>query len=444
MPTYTVCFSGTACSRDEGEVTRNWEYRLLGLLGKKKPYLVSDKNIYDPNTGYIPVRIHMDISNALRATTPSVTVRGVGENDWADQMDASDPLLVGPLAAPSGLREYVRTYADGRNQRSYSAQAIGWMDAALALQGANLAASSRGDTYNFIGHSRGAVAAIVAAWFLYAYGGRDLRQIPINIFAIDPVPGPGEWYGTMTQLAPNVANYVGVYAWDMLDRGFDALVPRPNAGMTKQMAHRDKESRGLGGAWATLADGNQLADPLAPNDLPQPEGYHLYACRGRHGTVAGNSTITGKYDPGERVPRESEDDEDDGFVLVDDKPKEEEFANISRDVAAVPQLVYKLARAYLTLWGTTFQTRCRVRDDARTLRKRIHTAHAEFDAMAGGETRTSMVTGRLNVRRVSSIHGKAAWEKYCLEDVVGDPPYRLAYPCTIERKGGGWVKWKFL
>jgi hypothetical protein len=410
---YTVCFCGTACSRDEGEVTRYWARRSWQVWMKEQR-LKSDMDIYCKETGYIPVRIHKDISGSLRSDGASVTVRGVGENDWSNQHAESDELLDIPLGVPSALRGYVQSYSRG-NQRSVPSQVTGWAAAALALHGANLAARSNATQYNFIGHSRGAVEAIMAAWFIYAYGG-NRRTYPINIFAIDPVPGTGNWYGILTQLPPNVANYVGVYAWDHLDVGFSALVPRPNASMTGLREHRQIEARGVTGAWSDLADSSQLADPLAASDLPQPSRYDLFACRGRHGTVAGNCTFDGLYDG--------------------------KHANV--DVEPVPKLVYKLARAYLTKWGTTFRTRCRVQTSALELRRKIHTAHTHYDAMGGGETRTSMRAGRPYVRQISSIRGRATWNTYYLEDVVGDPPYRLAYPVTTERRGGGWVKWRFL
>ena len=78
------------------------------------------------------------------------------------------------------------------------------------------------------------------------------------------------------------------------------------------------------------------------------------------------------------------------------------------------------------------------------LRRSIHTDHARFDAMCGGETRTSLLPLRPYVRRVSSISGRNPVNTYYLEDVVGDPPYTLAYPATIERTGKGWVNWNFL
>jgi hypothetical protein len=289
------------------------------------------------------------------------------------------------------------------------------------LHGANLAANSGAPQYNFIGHSRGAAECIMAAWFLYAYGHSRFRNIPVNIFAIDPVPGKGEWYGILTQLPPNVANYVGVYAWDQvgeaLDAGFMALVPRPNGQMTGQL-NKGELGAQIGNTWKTLADDCQRTDPLAPNNnnLPQPQGYELYACRGRHGTVAGNTTGDGKYDP----------------------------VKVSTSVAPVPKLVYKVARGYLTKWGTTISYRCAVEESAIQLRRKIHTDHAKFDAMGGGATRTSSLPNRPYVRRVSSISGSLPWNSYYLEDVVGDPPYKLAYPVTTERKDAGWVKWEFL
>lgn len=404
LTTYTVCFSGTACTRDEGEVTRP----------------DSDTRIYSAKTGYIPVRIHKEISGALNATSPSVSVRGVGENDWAQPRDNSEPLRFnGPLDAPSDLLKYVKNYSGG-NQKSRASQIDGWAATALALHGANLAAASGAQQYNFIGHSRGAVECIIAAWFIYAYGPKN---IPINMFVIDPVPGPGTWYGILTQLPPNVSHYVGVYAWDQCvqpaDKPYMALVPRPNGPMTGQ-----SPDISLGGSWwewwqdswKVLADNSQLADPLAPSSAAQPVGYELYACRGRHSTVAGNTTEDGLYSPDA----------------------------VSDIVAPVPELIYKMARGYLTKWGTNFAVKSGVEEDTLSLRKRINTDHAAFDAMGGGATRTSALPDRPYVRRVSSISGVNPFNSYYMDDVVGDPPYKMAYPVTSERKNAGWVKWKFL
>jgi len=401
---YTVCFSGTACTRDEGEVTRPQ----------------SDKGIYCTNAGYIPVRIHKEISGSLTATTPSVTIRGVGENDWALPRNHSEPLQFnGPLNADPTLLSYVRGYSGG-DQYSLATQIDGWSAPALALHAANLAAASGKQQYNFIGHSRGAVECIMAAWFLYTYGADDVKTIPVNIFAIDPVPGTGEWYGILTQLPPNVVNYVGIYAWDMslpTDRPLMAVVPRPNGLMTgKSNTVTPNPSRWPWNKWKYIADYSQLTDPLASGNDPQPVGYELYACRGRHSTVAGNATSGGNY----------------------------VAAAVSDTVAPVPELIYKTARAYLTRWGTVFPAASAVPDRVLSLRQKINTNHSEFDAMGGGETRTSISYGRPYVRRVSSIYGINPANTYYMDDVVGDPPYKMVYPVTSEREKAGWVKWKFL
>lgn len=402
---FTVCFCGTACTRDEGEVSRDG----------------SDKNIYAPATGYIPVRIHKEITGDLRATTPSVTVRGVGENDWAVPRDNSEPLIFdAPLNADSSLLSYVRGYSGG-NQYSDLTQMNGLSAPALALHGANLATASGKNIYNFIGHSRGAVEAIMAAWFIYFYGPDDVKHIPINIFAIDPVPGPGEWWGIFTQLPPNVVNYVGVYAWDMCvqlseDKVFMGLVPRPNGRMTGKPNEATIYNSWWLNKWKYIADNYVLTDPLKVGSDPQPTNYELYACRGRHSTVAGNYTADGKYNA----------------------------ANVSETVAPVPELIYKIARGYLTQWGTVFQTASAVQERVLALRKSINTFHRDFDIMGGGETRTSALTARPYVRRLSSISGLNPFNSYYMDNVVGDPPYKMSYPVTSERSNEGWVKWSFL
>jgi hypothetical protein len=261
----------------------------------------------------------------------------------------------------------------------------------------------------------------MAAWFIYAYGSDNQKRITINIFAIDPVPGTGQWYGILTQLPPNVVSYVGVYAWDMCvqpaDRPFTALVPRPNGLMTgKSNSVKLYNSWWPWDKWKYIADAAQLADPLAPGKDPQPQGYELYACRGRHSTVAGNATSNGGYNP----------------------------ADVSDEVARVPELIYKMARGYLTKWGTVFPTASAVSDRVLALRQGINTFHRDFDKMGGGETRTSSYPGRPYVRLISSIYGVNPYNTYYMDNAVGDPPYKMDYPVTADRTNSGWVKWKFL
>ncbi|MGD1848265.1 MAG: hypothetical protein ACFB10_22965 [Salibacteraceae bacterium] len=406
LDAYTVCFSGTACTRDEGEAKRK----------------ESDPAIYAKSSGYIPVRIHKEISGNLKDTSPSVAVRGVGENDWASPRKSSEKLkFSGPLHADSTLLSYVKGYSGG-NQYSKTDQLTGWPAPALALHGANMAADSGAKQYNFIGHSRGAVEGIMAAWFLYAYGPKDVKDIPVNIFAIDPVPGSGEWYSILTQLPPNVKHFVGVYSWDHslmpADRPFSAVVPRPNGRMIGKSNSIKLTDYWYWpwNKWKYLADDSQQRDPLKPGNHAQPKDYELWACRGRHSTVSGNATSNAEYNP----------------------------KDVSDNVAPVPELVYKMARAYLTKWGTTFEKSSAVKETTMELRQHIHTFHREFDAMGGGATRNSILPDRPYVRRVSSIYGINPNNYYFMDDVVGDPPYLLSYPVTKDRKNTGWVNWKFL
>ncbi|MEH2410986.1 hypothetical protein [Nostoc sp.] len=190
-----------------------------------------------------------------------------------------------------------------------------------------------------------------------------------------------------------------------------ALVPRPNGQMTGQLQKGE-----LGSSWKSLADNCQLADPLAPSNVPQPQRYELYACRGRHSTVAGSTTADAQYDPN----------------------------NVSESVAPVPKLIYKLARTYLNNWGTIFPKECVVKETETQLSEKIRTDRREFDAMGGGVPRTSIKPYRPYVRRVSSISGRNTFDSYYMDDVVGDPPDKLVYPVTDQRENAGWVKWKFL
>lgn len=403
---FTVCFCGTGCTRDEGEVERKG----------------SDPNIYCKETGYIPVRIHKEIVGDLLKNNPSVTIRGVGERDWASQTRGeSCPLMLdGPLKPDKSLINYVNKYSGGK-QFSFVTQAEGWSMPALALHAANMAAASNKNTYNFIGHSRGAVEAIMAAWFIYLYGGEKESAKNINIFAIDPVPGPGEWYGIFTQLPPNVANYVGIYAWDMSiqsssDKLFMALVPRPNARMVGEVGAQIKLHYAWWMKWKYMANSAQRLDPLSPSQNEQPTNYELYACRGRHSTLAGNSTSDGTYSANK----------------------------VNEEVSVVPKLVYKIARGYLTKWGTEFKKESEVGEDVLSLRKKLNMFHRVFDIMGGGATRTSLIPLRPYVRRVSSTYGRNPLNCCYMDNVVGNPPYKMAYPVTADRADEGWVKWKFL
>jgi len=412
--TLTLSFCGTATTRDEGEVTR----------------AESHKGIYLPEAGYIPVRINQELGGNTRPESSSAigqTIRGAGENDWAEPRNSSEELLItGPLTIPDSLKNVGLSFSGG-DRFSRLEQLQGRSMAALALHGANLAIASGAECINLIGHSRGACETIMMAWFIYAYGNEEQKLIPINIFAIDPVPGVGNWYSILTQLPPNVNEYVAVHSWDHLDTGFQALAPRPNGRMRGQSndvtVHQPTFwDRVFRAEWRNIANGIQQQDPLAAPNVSnddvtrQPVGYELYACRGKHATVAGNTTADGAYDP----------------------------TNLSASVAPVPSLIYKMARGYLTKWGTTFVTPCAISEGVHELRMKIHQDHRDFDQMGGGEIRNSSLPNRPFVRRISSFDGRRPNATYFMDDVVGDPPYKLSYLVTKDRKDAGWVNWKFL
>ena len=76
-------------------------------------------------------------------------------------------------------------------------------------------AGKRPDAINMLGWSRGAVTCIRIAYFLHNMQDPNLRSIPINIFAVDPVAGPGHnAEPDAYTLTPNVRNYVATLMVD--------------------------------------------------------------------------------------------------------------------------------------------------------------------------------------------------------------------------------------
>lgn len=76
---------------------------------------------------------------------------------------------------------------------------------------------------NAIGWSRGAVTTHMFANALAA--DPTLRNIPVNLIAVDPVPGPGNFQLNRTSIPTNVRNYVAFYARDERSMGFAATLP---------------------------------------------------------------------------------------------------------------------------------------------------------------------------------------------------------------------------
>lgn len=105
---------------------------------------------------------------------------------------------------------------------------------------------------NLVGWSRGGISCHMLANAMAA--DPELKDIPVNIFAVDPVPGLFNLQKERLMLRDNVKEYVGFYARDERSRGFASVLP-----LTASSTHR-----------------------------------YLYSMPGRHATLVGNGSLDGK------------------------------------------------------------------------------------------------------------------------------------------------------
>lgn len=80
---------------------------------------------------------------------------------------------------------------------------------------------------NLVGWSRGGISCHMLANAMA--GDPALRHIPVNIFAIDPVPGISNFQLEKVHLGKNVKEYVAFYARDERSKGFSCVIPRTDA-----------------------------------------------------------------------------------------------------------------------------------------------------------------------------------------------------------------------
>lgn len=134
----------------------------------------------------------------------------------------------------------------------------------------------RPDAINLVGWSRGAVTALRIANALFNV---FHYEIPINVFAVDPVPG-GKTERTETQLniPPNVANYLAIIALDDIRANFQ---PTDRA----DIYCRDPREYG------TIPTGGKQIAPPNVHFLPLP---------GNHSCVAGAFSDISKAHPAMR------------------------------------------------------------------------------------------------------------------------------------------------
>jgi hypothetical protein len=109
---------------------------------------------------------------------------------------------------------------------------------------------------NLVGWSRGGVSCHMLANALLV--DPALRKIPVNIFAIDPVPGPLNSQLEKITLSSNVKQYVAFYARDERSKGFACVIP----------------------------------------DTPPTTQVSIFPMAGRHATLVGNASLTGASGPG--------------------------------------------------------------------------------------------------------------------------------------------------
>ncbi|MBA1203679.1 hypothetical protein G7009_18315 [Pseudomonas capeferrum] len=113
---------------------------------------------------------------------------------------------------------------------------------------------------NLVGWSRGGVSCHMLANAMFEDD--ELKHIPVNILAIDPVPGPGNFQPNKVTLKSNVKEYVGFYARNEHSKGFSCVIPK--------------------------------TDPKT--------SIHVYPIAGRHATLVGNAGADGVS--GGRVAKE--------------------------------------------------------------------------------------------------------------------------------------------
>lgn len=83
---------------------------------------------------------------------------------------------------------------------------------------------------NLVGWSRGGISCHMLANAMF--NDSELKKIPVNIFAIDPVPGASNFQSERVTLKSNVKEYIGFYARDERSVGFDCVIPTTDPATT--------------------------------------------------------------------------------------------------------------------------------------------------------------------------------------------------------------------
>jgi hypothetical protein len=114
---------------------------------------------------------------------------------------------------------------------------------------------------NIVGWSRGGISCHMLA--NYMLNDSELRDTPVNIFTIDPVPGPLNFKADKVEIGSNVKEYVAFYARDERSRGFDCVVP-------KTYTYTKTSIYPMAGRHATLVGNASATGAKGAKALPEP------------------------------------------------------------------------------------------------------------------------------------------------------------------------------
>lgn len=119
---------------------------------------------------------------------------------------------------------------------------------------------------NLVGWSRGGVTCHMMANAML--NDPQLCSIPVNIFAVDPVPGLGQFKSHRTQIGVNVRQYYAVYARDEHSIGFTPTLPAilNQAGSVAQIIPMPGRHATVVGNASATAEGEHTR----PTNYPQP------------------------------------------------------------------------------------------------------------------------------------------------------------------------------
>lgn len=422
MAVFTLCFCGTACFPTEGQeggvnpglygpqgyvpvrvfndITESADQGKLVIPGPGLPWGNDWRSLYVPNT--ISTNATLDGMNgssmwdlAGHGVCFVVGVPSTGRGDAKTNLNEDEKALIKKISTVSGADVNPGTLRKPTTNKPYQFS----LGSLLVLRDMVLpnrpGRNGKITTINMIGHSRGAVAAIMATHELYYL----FPDAEVNVFAIDPVPGSGTLKKEMVSLAPNVKNYVGAYAVDEASNCFNAVAP-----------------------WFTH-NGIPI-DPLAvtqqTTDRIKPPNYHLIWSRGRHGTIAGNKTSTGGDDP----------------------------SKAHQGAALVGKLVGTLARACMKRWGSDVSVDLlKTRQKLAGWQGAIGDNTAMFNGLRNHYYPTQGSLTNWNERGITSADGSNPNAWHYLEDSIGIEPLvprvsRVPDMLRSSREKPGKVLWQ--